>query len=104
MNEVSEHYACIKDGFELETTKLALMDEVVRSCMELKSITDNFFDKFTQCVQQNNRSERLRGIIWQFVWFQNDNSCWCFKVWRPITKFEAYVSDIDNILQTCQVL
>ena len=47
MNEVSKYHAHIRGGFELKTTKLALMDEVVRSHMELKSVTDNFFNEFT---------------------------------------------------------
>jgi len=63
VNEVSERHTCIRGGFKLETTKLALIDEVVRNCMELKSITDDFFNELTQCVQQNDRSERLRRII-----------------------------------------
>ena len=63
MNEVSEYHAHIRGKFELETTKLALINEVVRNRMKLKSITNDFFNEFTQKVQQNNRSERLRGII-----------------------------------------
>ena len=39
------------------------MDEVVRNCIKLKSITNNFFNKFTQHVQQNNRSEQL-GVLY----------------------------------------
>jgi len=49
-NEVGEYNAHIRSEFEHKTTKLALIDEVVRDHMELKSITDNFFDEFTQCV------------------------------------------------------
>ena len=63
VNEVSKCYAHIRGRFELETTKLALIDKVVRNCMELKSITDGFFNEFTQYVQQNDGSERLRVII-----------------------------------------
>ena len=49
-NEVDECNAHIRSGFELETTKLALLNEVVRDHVELKSITDNFFDEFIQHV------------------------------------------------------
>ena len=50
MNEVSQCDTSVRSGFELETTKLTLVDEVVRNHMKLKSITNNFFDKFTQHV------------------------------------------------------
>ena len=56
-NEVGKHNVHIRSRFELETTKLALMNEVVRDHVELKSITDNFFDEFTQCVQQHDGFE-----------------------------------------------
>jgi len=49
-NEVGERNAHIRSKFKLKTTKLALIDEVVRDHVELKFITDNFFDEFTQCV------------------------------------------------------
>ena len=50
VNKVDKCNAYVRSGFKLETTKLALMDEVVRDCVELKSITDNFFNEFTQHV------------------------------------------------------
>jgi len=37
--------------FKLESTKLALMNKVVRHHMELESITNDFFNKFTHSVK-----------------------------------------------------
>ena len=50
MNKVGKCNVCVRSGFELETTKLALMNKVVRDCVELKSITNNFFNEFTEHV------------------------------------------------------
>ena len=36
--------------FELEISKLILVDEIVRNYMKLESITNNFFNKFSQYI------------------------------------------------------
>ena len=43
-NKVSEYNSGICGGLELETSQLTLVDKVVRDDMELKPITNNFFD------------------------------------------------------------
>ena len=45
MNEVCQCDASLRSKFELETSKLALVDEIVRNCVKLESITDNFLNK-----------------------------------------------------------
>jgi len=44
VNKVSQYYACISCGLILESTKLALMDEVVGDCLKLEPIANYFFD------------------------------------------------------------
>jgi len=47
MNEMSESNAGIRSGLKLESSKLALIDEVVQHHMKLESITNDFLDKFS---------------------------------------------------------
>jgi len=63
VNKVSQCYACISHGLELESSKLALMNEVVGDHLKLKPITNDFFDLFAQSIKQNNWSERFGHII-----------------------------------------
>jgi len=50
MNEVGQRYTGIHSELEPETSKLALVNEVVRDYMKLELITNDFFNQFTQCV------------------------------------------------------
>jgi len=68
-NEISESDSSIQSGFKLEFTKLALINEVVRHHMELESITDDFFDKFTIVLRRTmglNGLEELYDILLSF--------------------------------------
>ena len=67
MNEIGKSDSSIWSEFKLESTKLALMNEVVRHHMELKSITNDFFNKFTHSVKKNNGSKHFGRIVWHFV-------------------------------------
>ena len=46
VNKMSENNTCISHGFELETAKLTVMNEIVGDHMKLESITNNLFDEF----------------------------------------------------------
>jgi len=50
-NEMSEGNVGIRSRLKLESSKLVLMDEVVRHHMKLESITNDFLDKFSQCIE-----------------------------------------------------
>ena len=50
MNKIGESNICISYGFELETTKLTVVNEIVGGHMKLDSIADDFFDEFTHHV------------------------------------------------------
>jgi len=50
MNKVDQRYTSIHSELEPETSKLALIDEVVRDYMKLEPITNDFFNQFTQCI------------------------------------------------------
>jgi len=52
MNKVYQSDASIRSGFELETIKLALIDEVVRNHIKLKSITNNFLTSFSNIFKR----------------------------------------------------
>jgi len=46
-NKMGESDTCISCGFELETAKLTVMNEIIGDHVKLESITDDFFDEFT---------------------------------------------------------
>ena len=50
-NEISKGNTNIKGGLKLESSKLALIDEVVQYHMKLEFVTNNFLNKFSQCVE-----------------------------------------------------
>jgi len=60
---MSQYYACISCGLGLETSKLALMNEVVGDHLKLEPPANDFFDQLAQGVKQNNWSERFGHII-----------------------------------------
>ena len=41
--------------------------------MELKSIANNFFNKFSYSIEKNNRFKDFRKIVSLLVGFRNDN-------------------------------
>jgi len=63
VNEMSQCYACVSHGLRLETSKLALMNEVVGDHLKLEPLANDFFDQLVQDVKQNNQSERFGCII-----------------------------------------
>ena len=50
-NEISEGNTSIRGRLKLESSKLALIDEVVQYHMKLEFATNDFLDKFSQCVE-----------------------------------------------------
>jgi len=62
-NKMSQCYACISHGLGLETSKLALMNKVVRNYLELESLTNDFFNQLVQGVKQNDWSKRFGCIV-----------------------------------------
>ena len=51
LNDVYKRYICIYCRFELETTELAKVDEVICCHGKLESLSDNFLNKFAHCVE-----------------------------------------------------
>ena len=49
-NEMGECDTYISHEFELEATKLTMVNEIVSDYMKLDSVTNDFFDEFSQCV------------------------------------------------------
>jgi len=49
--------------------------------MKLKSFTNTFLNKFTDCVEEDNEFERFRRVIQLFVRFRYDNGSWYFEMW-----------------------
>jgi len=47
MGECNTHISC---GFELETTKLTVVNDIISNHMKLDSVADDFFDEFSQCI------------------------------------------------------
>ena len=62
-NKMSKSDTSIRCGLKLISTKLALMNEVVRHHMELEFITNNFLNKFFHCVKKNNGSKCFGRVI-----------------------------------------
>jgi len=63
-NKMGESDSSIQSRFKLESTKLALINEVVRHHMELESITDDFFDKLTHSGKKNDGSKYQEQRKW----------------------------------------
>jgi len=53
VNEMDKSDSSIQSGFKLESTKLALINKVVRHYMELESITNDFFNESTHSCYTN---------------------------------------------------
>jgi len=49
------------------------VDEVVRNQVKLKTFANDFFNKLSQDIEENNGSERLGGVIGLFVGLGNDD-------------------------------
>ena len=62
-NEMSQCYAYISHRLRLETSKLALINKVIRDYLELKPLTNDFFNQLVQGVKQNDWSERFEYIV-----------------------------------------
>ena len=43
--------------------------------MELKSVADKFFNKFANCIEQDNGPKQFRIVIEKFIGFRNNNCC-----------------------------
>ena len=50
MNEMGKCNTHISCGFELETAKLTVVNRIISNHMKLDSVTDNFFNEFSQCI------------------------------------------------------
>ena len=60
------------------------MDKVVGRNRELNSLGDDFLDKFTKSVEEDNGPERFRVVIGLLVWFRDDDSGGYLEVFRPM--------------------
>ena len=60
------------------------MDKVIGRNCELNSLGDNFLDKFTKGVEEDNGVERFRVVIGLLVWFRDDDSGGYLEVFRPM--------------------
>jgi len=49
------------------------MYERIRCDVELKSVADDFFDKFADSIKQDNGPKRFRIVIGYFIGFGNNN-------------------------------
>jgi len=47
VNKMGESDTHISHGFELETTKLTVINEIIGDHVKLEFVTDDFFDEFT---------------------------------------------------------
>jgi len=83
VNEMGKSDSSIWSEFKLESTKLALMNEVVRHHMELESITDEFFNKFTHSIKKDDGSKHCGRIVQHFVRLWYYYGSWNFQVQRP---------------------
>ena len=90
----------IQSGLEFETTKLALMDEIIWYHVELKSFTNDFFNKFTQSVEKNYGSKHFWRVVWCLVRFRYHYYSWNFEVRGPEAKVETWICNFDYVAQT----
>ena len=97
-NKMSESDTHISHRFELKTAKLTVVNEIIGDYMKLYSIADGFFNEFTQCVQEDDRSKHLWGVIQYFVGFRDNDS------WRDLEiRQHTGICNGDNIFQACAV-
>lgn len=52
--------------------------------MELKSVANDFFDKFANSIEQDDGPKWFRIVVGRFIGFGNNDRSWFFEVRRPI--------------------
>ena len=62
-DEIYKDNASIGSQLLFQFTQLTWINEIVGYQLELKSIADNFFNKFSYSIKKNNRSKGFRKII-----------------------------------------
>jgi len=65
--------------------------------VDLKSFANNFLNKFSKHVEEDNRTKSLWRIIYQFVWFRDNDRHKSLKMRRPKYEIDTYISDVDNV-------
>ena len=76
--------ASIRSGLEFKTAELAWVDKVVGSDSELKSLSDYFFNKFSESVEKHDRMECFSIIIQWLVWFGDHDCSGYLEIFRPM--------------------
>jgi len=62
-NDMCKVEACINGILLFDAAELIWVKEVVGSYIELESSTNNLFNEFAYCVEQDNRSKRLGCVV-----------------------------------------
>ena len=62
MDEMCKGNASIGSRPLFQSTQLTWMNEIVEYQLELKSITNNFFNKFSYSIEKNDRSKSFREL------------------------------------------
>lgn len=75
------------------------MNEIIPNNVKLKSFSDNFLNEFTKSVEENYRLKRLGMVIGHFVWLRYNYSRGSFEMVGPMSKVNAHISYIDEVVE-----
>jgi len=76
---------------------LIWVNKVRRDRLNLESFTNNFLNKLSKYIVENDKSKSPCRIISCFIWFGNNNESGHLKVWWPKSKIDTHISNIDKI-------
>ena len=65
--------------------------------MDLKFFANDFLNKFSKCLKENNRIKSPWKIICQFVQFRNNNKHRSLEMRGPKSEIDICISNVDNI-------
>jgi len=75
------------------------IDEIIPHNMKLESFSNNLLNKFAKSIEEYYWSKRLGMIISKFVWLGYNHCGGAFEMVRPISKINACISYVDEVVE-----
>jgi len=75
------------------------MNEIIPHNMKLESFSNNLFNKFAKSIEKYYWLKGLGMIISQFVWLGYNHCEGAFEMVRPMSKINACISYVDEVVE-----
>jgi len=76
------------------------INEIISHDMKLESFSDNLLNKFAKSIEEYYWSKRLGMIVSQFVWLRYNHCGEAFEMIRPMSKINARISYVNEVVET----